>query len=98
MARGEKTGGRVKGVPNRATANAREAIADFVEGNVDRLNGWLDAIADKDPKQAFDCFMSVIEYNIPKLARTEVQPLDKDGEKSDGFNINVRHISVECKK
>jgi len=74
----EKVGGRVAGTPNKATGAAREAIAQFVEGNVDRLNGWLDAIADKDPKQAFDCFMGVVEYHIPKLARTELR--NPDGE------------------
>lgn len=63
--------GRPKGVPNKATIKAREAIADFVEGNVDRLNGWLDQIAEKDPQKAFDSFMSVVEYHIPKLARSE---------------------------
>lgn len=63
--------GRKPGVPNKATTQAREAIAAFVEGNVDRLNGWLDAIAEKDPKAAFDCFMDVVEYHIPKLARVE---------------------------
>ncbi len=73
MAKGEKTGGRVAGVPNKTTALAREAIADFVNGNVDRLNGWLDQIAKTDPKDAFNCFMSVLEYNIPKLQRSEVK-------------------------
>lgn len=75
--------GRPQGSKDRATINARAAIADFVEGNADRLCGWLDAIANgekkdddiwirrPDPKAAFDCYMSVIEYNIPKLARTE---------------------------
>lgn len=63
--------GRPKGIPNKATIQAREAIADFVEGNVDRLNGWLDLIAEKDPQKAFDSFMSVVEYHIPKLARAE---------------------------
>lgn len=63
--------GRPKGVPNKATTEAREAIAAFVEGNVGRLNGWLEAIAEKNPKDAYECFMSVVEYHIPKLARTE---------------------------
>lgn len=63
--------GRPKGIPNKATMKAREAIADFVEGNVDRLNGWLDQIAEKDPQKAFDSLMSVVEYHIPKLARTD---------------------------
>lgn len=64
--------GRVAGTPNKATTKAREAIAAFVDDNAPRLTEWLDKIAEKDPKQAFDCFQSVIEYHIPKLARTDV--------------------------
>lgn len=65
-------GGSRKGRPNKSTQNAREAIAAFVEGNVGRLNGWLEKIADDDPQAAFRCFMDVVEYHIPKLARQEV--------------------------
>ena len=66
--------GRPAGVPNKSTTLAREAIARFVDGNVDRLQEWLEAIADDPkygPKHAFDCFMQVAEYHVPKLARTE---------------------------
>jgi hypothetical protein len=66
--------GRPKGLPNRSTVAAREAIARFVDGNVEKLQGWLDEIA-ADPKHgplvAFKCVMEVCEYHIPKLARTE---------------------------
>lgn len=75
--------GRPKGLPNKSTQAAREAIARFVDGNVERLQGWLDDIALKDPEKAYRCFMDVIEYHIPKLARTEQQMLDKDGEPAD---------------
>lgn len=74
--------GRPPGVGNKDVLMAREAIAEFVEGNVGRLEGWLDSIAKENPKQAFDCFMGVVEYHIPKLARTEVT-----GE--DGGDITV---------
>ena len=74
--------GRPKGLPNKATSQARDAIATFVDGNADRLSKWLDEIAETNPKAAFDCFMSVVEYHIPKLARTEQQFLDENGEKS----------------
>ena len=70
----KKTGGRVAGVPNKSTALAREAIAKFVDGNADKLQEWLDDIASNEklgPKVAFDCFMQVAEYHVPKLARTE---------------------------
>lgn len=76
MAKGKKTGGRVAGVANKATTQAREAIAAFVEDNVERLNVWLDRIAEKDPAKAFDCYMGVVEYHIPKLARTELTGLN----------------------
>lgn len=84
--------GRPKGAPNKATTTAREAIAAFVDGNADRLNRLLDVIENgierddgegylvyPNPKGAFDSIMSVIEYNIPKLARTELA--NPDGEK-----------------
>lgn len=70
----KKTGGRVAGVPNKSTALAREAIARFVDNNADRLQAWLDEIAMNEklgPKVAFDCFMQVAEYHVPKLARVE---------------------------
>ena len=65
--------GRPPGSPNKATLNGREAIAAFVDGNTERLNGWLDQIAAESPKDAFNCFMSVVEYHIPKLQRTETK-------------------------
>lgn len=70
--------GRKKGVPNKATANARQAIAEFIDGNAHRLQGWLDAVAEADgPQAAIDCFNSLVEYHVPKLARTEIT--GKDG-------------------
>ena len=70
----KKTGGRVAGVPHKSTALAREAIAKFVDGNSHKLQQWLDDIATSEkhgPKVAFDCFMQVAEYHVPKLARVE---------------------------
>lgn len=66
--------GRTKGVPNKATAKAREAIAMLADGNADRLQGWLDDIAADEkqgPAVAFKLFMDVLEYHVPKLARIE---------------------------
>lgn len=91
-----KLGGRQKGTVNKTTATAREAIAAFIDGNVERLNGWLDQIAEKDPDAAFKAFMSVVEYNIPKLARTEMQALDKNGNKADNVSkIVIEHVGVK---
>lgn len=76
--------GRPKGIPNKATTEARTAISKFVDGNAHRLQAWLDSVADgvtndegeyvvaPNPEKAFTLFQSVIEYHIPKLARQEV--------------------------
>jgi hypothetical protein len=74
-----KTGGRAPGTPNKATQEARQAIATFVDENAHRLTEWLDKVADGDPEsdvkpnpaKAFELFQSVVEYHIPKLARQE---------------------------
>lgn len=65
-------GGRPKGVPNKTTILAREAISRLVDGNTPRLQEWLDEIAQKEgPLVAWKCMMDVIEYHVPKLSRTE---------------------------
>lgn len=73
--RGGYKGGSRKGVPNKTTQTAREAIARFVDKNAPRLEGWLQQIAD-DPKHgptvAFKCVQEILEYHVPKLARTEL--------------------------
>lgn len=59
--------------PNKATAAAREAIARLVDGNAGRMQEWLDQIAETEgPLAAWKCMTDVIEYHIPKLARTEL--------------------------
>lgn len=90
--------GRPKGSTNRSTAMAREAIAQFVDGNSDRLQGWLDDIAADEkhgPKAALDAFMGLLEYHVPKLARTEIdatvttRTLDQELAELNAINRNT---------
>jgi len=67
------------GKPNKATQAAREAIAQFVDNNAHRLEQWLDQVAQENPEKAFYMFQSVVEYHVPKLARTEQQITGADG-------------------
>jgi len=76
--------GRKPGVPNKSTSMAREAIAKFVEGNTHKMQEWLQSVADgiqneegkyivaPNPEKAFGMLQTVMEYHVPKLARTEV--------------------------
>jgi len=82
---GKRRGGRKAGIPNKTTAQAREAIALFVDGNAHRLAEWLDEVANgipeadikPNPAKAFELFQSVVEYHVPKLARTEITGADE---------------------
>src|SRR5260370_10305452 len=78
MARGKKTGGGSRrGKPNKATANARQAIAEFIDGNAVNLQKWLDEVYTKDGgKAALACFTDLIEYHVPKLGPTGIQNPD----------------------
>jgi hypothetical protein len=66
----QKTGGRAKGVPNKATADVKQAIAAFTSANVDKLDEWLNSI--DDPAKRLDLYFKALEYTMPKLARTEL--------------------------
>ena len=68
----EKTGGRVKGVQNKATIKTKEAISALVDNNSEKIDMWLNEIyKDKGAQGALDAFMGFLEYHQPKLSRTE---------------------------
>jgi hypothetical protein len=75
---GTPSGGRPKGAKNKSTEAARIAIASFIDGNGDRLQGWLEEIYQEGgAKEAFKAFSDLLEYHVPKLARTEVTGQDE---------------------
>jgi len=79
-----KGAGRPKGSANKATANARAAIARFVNKQTPRLDRLLSKIEkDHGPLEAFNCIHKLLEFHVPKLARVEEQALDSDGEPMD---------------
>ena len=77
--------GRKAGVPNKATTEAREAVKALLDANLPYLQTWLYNTAEglKDdetgkyivlpnPGKACDIVQNMVEYAVPKLARTEV--------------------------
>jgi hypothetical protein len=81
----KKTGGRKAGVPNKVTQEAREAVKALLDANLPYLQVWLQTTADgvfddqagkwivpPNPGKACDIVQNLVEYSVPKLARTEV--------------------------
>ena len=65
--------GRRKGSVNKDHGKVKEAIAKLAEDNVERMQKWLDEIAKESPAEAMKMMLALMEYNIPKLARTEME-------------------------
>ena len=84
-----KTGGRKKNTPNRITKDIKEAYKLLIENNIDKMQGWIDDIAVKDPAKAIQIFCELSEYVVPKLARSEMDLKNKF------FNIESIRISYE---
>lgn len=81
----QKTGGRVAGTPNKATQEAREAIKALLDANIPFIQSWIVATAEgimddqtgkyivnPNPAKACEIVQNLVEYSVPKLARTEV--------------------------
>lgn len=88
--------GRPKGVPNKSTTRFKEALNQLFECNAEKMMAWLDAV--DDPKDRFDILAKFVEVLYPKLARTEFQPLDKDGQKADMPKITIELVRPDANK
>lgn len=71
--RPQPKGGSRKGIPNKTTQTAREAITLLVEANIPKMAGWLEKIEkEHGPLVAMKCVNDMIEFAVPKLQRTEL--------------------------
>ena len=81
----KKTGGRKPGVPNKATTEAREAVKAILDSNLPFIQSWIQQTAEgimddqtgkyivqPNPAKACEIVQNLVEYSVPKLARTEV--------------------------
>jgi len=77
--------GRKPGVPNKATQEAREAVKAILDSNLPYIQSWIQSTAEgifddktgkwivqPNPAKACEIVQNLVEYSVPKLARTEV--------------------------
>lgn len=72
MAQRRKTGGRQRGTPNKATAEARNVFAAFVETNAPKAQELFERVAKDDPAKALELLAKLAEFTIPKLSRSTI--------------------------
>jgi hypothetical protein len=81
----KKNGGRKAGVPNKVTQEARELVKQLLDANLPFLQSWIVSTAEgilddktgkyivqPNPAKACEIVQNLVEYSVPKLARTEV--------------------------
>ena len=64
MAKGYKTGGRKKGVPNKVTSETREILKDIVTKELEALPSYLEGVK---PKVKIDILIKLLPYILPRI-------------------------------
>jgi len=72
-------------VPNKVTQEARELVKQLLDANLPFLQSWIVSTAEgilddatgkyivqPNPAKACEIVQNLVEYSVPKLARTEV--------------------------
>lgn len=74
--------GRPKRLPNKTTAQIREAFQMLIESALPDIQEWLRKVAEDNPEKALQIVERYADYILPKLQRTELsggddKPLNK---------------------
>jgi hypothetical protein len=64
MTQRQKTGGRTKGTPNKATAELRERFTSLLESNFDTIQNDLNSL---EPKERIKTLLDISKFVIPTL-------------------------------
>ena len=60
--KGEKTGGRIKGTPNKVNAKVREMISEVLDAEVQKLYG-----CNLTTKERIELVKAILPYCLPRL-------------------------------
>lgn len=68
MKQRQKTGGRAKGTPNKATAELRDRFTSLLESNFDTIQSDLNTL---EPKDRIKTILEISKFVIPTLKAVE---------------------------
>jgi|SRR5713101_9247385 len=82
---GERRGGRKRGTPNKATAEARALFGAMLEDLAPQVEKRIRKTAEEDPGKAAEITLKLAEFFIPKMQRLTI----------DLTNIPIEKIAAE---
>lgn len=68
--KGQKTGGRNAGTPNKITKELREIIKDILDDNVEQIKKDFDSLK---PKDRVTLYIDLLQYGLPKLQGVTIE-------------------------
>lgn len=80
--------GRPKGAINRSTEMMKVSIARATNVVLDDLPSIMKQMIKEDPKAAVDLAIKLLEFNMPKLSRTEMRAEIEQKIQQISININ----------
>lgn len=88
MAKGIKTGGRKKGVPNKTTNEMRELITVFISDNWDQVQEDFNKL---EPSERLRFFEKIMQYAVPKMQSQSINLKEDKMEKP--FQLTIETTS-----
>ena len=84
---GKKFGGRTKGTPNRATSEMRQRINEMVNGQMENINAYFEAI--EKPETKIKLLIDLLPYCISKVQTEHSGQISKIQIVRDGIEVIV---------
>ncbi|MGL4999509.1 MAG: hypothetical protein ACRC5T_11120 [Cetobacterium sp.] len=90
----KKLGGIKRGHVKKETIEFKQAVTNLINFATPQMVDWLTEVASEDKNKALEHIYKFAQFGFPLLARTDIQALDKNGDKSDGLAITIRHVKA----
>ena len=80
-----KTGGRVKGTPNKLTTEVRKIISDSLTPTLENLQNDLNSLSTKD---RLDIVAKLLNFVLPKLKETDINTIS-DNQQPNEIKVHI---------
>ena len=93
--KGNKLGGRKPGSLNRSTEMAKLTLARLANTGLNNITEDLEEIRKKDPAQAAQIYLKLLEFVVPKLKSVEMKVDAEVNHKVEQIKVEIVQKQIE---
>ena len=93
--KGNKLGGRKPGSVNRSTEMAKLTLARLANTGLNNITEDLEKIRKKDPAQAAQIYLKLLEFVVPKLKSVEMKVDAEVNHKVEQIKVEIVQKQIE---